>query len=115
MVGFNHNDITETRTDKLAVVVGYYFDFSLPARVTYELIPYVGTNRNVTNKSGKPAAINTETVNFGFLNGIYKSVHLGDLQSGREFGHWFTLRPDYLLNLQDDSQLFCSMQRTPPS
>jgi hypothetical protein len=106
VIGFNNDDIKQTRTDKLVAVIGYAFDFELAPSATYELIPYVGTNRNVTKKNGKPSVTSTETVDFGLLNGLYKSVRFGDLLSGWEFGNWFTLRPDYLLDLQDNSRLF---------
>jgi hypothetical protein len=105
-IGFNSDDIKETRTDKLLAVIGYAFDFEPAPYVLFELIPYVGTNRNVLNQGGKSATTNQETVNFGVLNGIYFPAHFGDPQAGLVLGNWFTVRPDYLMDLRDDSRLF---------
>jgi hypothetical protein len=97
-VSFSDNGTNKTRTDQLQTAIGYAFalDPAAGAASRYILVPYVATNRNVSNTSGKPVKFNSETVDFGM------ATTLLDVPEG---GWILSVTPDYLLNLQDDSRL----------
>lgn len=93
-LSFSDNGGNKTRTDQLQATVGYALPLGSTGR--YTAIPYVATNRNVSNTSGKPVKFNTETVDVG-IGGVAKDLPFS--------GATFSLTPDYLMNLQDDSRL----------
>lgn len=106
-INFVDDDVAKKRTDKMTATIGYSFTTSPFADMPWthlELIPYVGTNRTIvkvgSGSSSKPSA--TETANFGFLSSLYYAEESGILP----FSHILNVRPDFLLDLQDDSRLF---------
>jgi hypothetical protein len=95
-LGSTYGSSNTTRTDKILAVVGYALRDPIN-NPPYNVFPYVAVNRNLSRPTGKDVAVNSNTVSFGFLNSYYR-------QSG-EVTHWFTLRPDLLVNHKDDSHL----------
>jgi hypothetical protein len=66
----------------------------------FDLVPYVETNTVLVNprNGSKTKASATQTVNTGVLASLF-------LVSSSELGHVLNFRPDYLFDLEDDSQL----------
>jgi hypothetical protein len=97
-INFSDNGTSKTRTDQLQAAIGYAIslDSGAGAATRYIVVPYIATNRNVSNVTGKPTKYNVETVDFGVAGSAL------DIPSG---GWILSLTPDYLLNLQDDSNL----------
>jgi hypothetical protein len=102
-ISFSYDGASNKRIDKLLAVLGYSLDFGRD-----QLIPYIGTNRNIVNVTKKPSTTNTETVDVGLLNALSVPI---DFKTDEEpnrpvLNNWLTLRPDYLFDLKDDSRLF---------
>ena len=95
-VGSTFANSNDTRTDKIIAVVGYAVNDPMKEPL-YNLFPYLGVNRNIARPTGKSVSVNSDTVDFGFLNSF-------DLQSAAMV-HWVTLRPDLLVNHKDQSHL----------
>jgi hypothetical protein len=105
-IDFNDNGTAKTRTDKFVADIGYRipittFDSMPGSRL--ELIPYAGTSRNIVTvgKGSKTKPSASETADLGALTSMYLVTGSGPTP----FGHLINFRPDYLFDLQDDSQL----------
>jgi hypothetical protein len=95
-LGSSYSSVNTTRKDKIAGVLGYALKDPMQNPI-YNVFPYVGVNRDLSRPTGKPTSVSSNTIDYGFLN-AYR------LQS-TEMTHWFTLRPDFLINHADDSHL----------
>jgi hypothetical protein len=96
------DDVAGKDTATLKGAVGYAIDTGLlkDSGQRFDLVPYVETNTVFVNphKGSKTKASATETINTGVLASLF-------LISSSELGHVLNFRPDYLYDLQDDSQL----------
>jgi hypothetical protein len=98
-LGSTYGSSNTTRTDKILAVVG--FAVLDPTKLPlYNLIPYVGMNRNLSRPAHKPVSVNSDTTNFGILNSF--EAHT---VSQTPFTQWVTIRPDFLINHKDGSHL----------
>ena len=98
-INFNSDGVAKTRTDTMTMVVGY--GFGDPSSIA--VIPYVGTNRKIVTvqpgSKSKPSS--AETVNGGLQTSMYFDLSAGD----RLIGNRFNIRPDFLEDLQDNSEI----------
>ncbi len=92
-----------TRTDKSTIVVGYPLKNDILA--TYNAIPYVSLNRNISRPTAKAVSVGSDTDSIGLLNAFQWS---GTEESGGEHvpvTQFVTVRPDLLVNHLDRSHL----------
>jgi hypothetical protein len=90
-----------SRADKITAVVGYPIILPRTKAPYYELIPYVGFNRDVSKAADKGQTINSDTADAGILAAGYFAAHVGD----DVLGNWVTVRPDYLFDHSDHSAI----------
>jgi hypothetical protein len=103
IVSYAVDDIAgkDTATVKGAIGVAIPTGLLKGSGQRFDLIPYVATNTVLVEAGAgtkaKPGA--TETLNTGLLASLF-------LVSSSELGHVLNLRPDFLFDFEDDSQLF---------
>jgi hypothetical protein len=94
------DDIAGRSTATLKGAVGYAIGTGLVLGKgqRFDLVPYVETNTVFVDAQPGRKASATETVNTGVLASLF-------LVSSSDFGHVLNVRPDYLFDFADDSQL----------
>ncbi len=105
-IDFGEDHVAKKTTHKITAAVGYAFSEDLPAYGSgswLEYIPYAGANWNVvkvgSGGTGKPA--DSRTIDFGTLF----SLHWVSRRGPTPFGNLLNVRPDYLFNLAEHSQI----------
>jgi hypothetical protein len=102
IASYTVDDIAGKSTATVKGAVGYAIgtELVLGNGQRFDLVPYVETNTVFVDvrPGSKSKASATETVNTGVLASLF-------LVSSSNFGHVLNVRPDYLFDLQDDSQL----------
>jgi hypothetical protein len=124
-INFKYDGIQKSRSDSLIGTIGYDFnlrkntvDISRTDWPFLDLVPYAAVDRELTNKlAGNPprpaSSFSAELVHLG----IAGSAAAWSNMPHQEFGlvtHVFVVRPDYLLNLQDQSRLLTGNLRYIP-
>ncbi len=102
VVSYTVDDLAgkDTATVKGAIGLAIPTDLLKGSGQRLDLVPYVETNVVIVepHAGSKAKASASETLNAGVLASLF-------LVSSSELGHVLNLRPDYLFDLQDDSQL----------
>lgn len=94
------NDETKhVATDKITAVVGYPIIPDRDHAPFFEIVPYIGFNRNVSHTRDKGLTLNTDTADAGVAFATFWTSPFSD----RRVGHWLTFRPDYLFDHADHS------------
>jgi hypothetical protein len=106
MFDISRDNVAKKAVYKVVFDVGYAFSLPMPSGRSGDylnLIPYFGMNYNITTvdtgSSAKPSI--NKTVDVGIL---FSTLLIGD-QDIAPISHRFSLRPDYLFDLHDDSRL----------
>jgi hypothetical protein len=98
-INFNGDGVARTRTDTMTIVMGYAF--GNPS--TIEAVPYVATNRKIVNvnagSTSKPSSADTANT------GVAATGYFNTYAAGRVIGNRIVLRPDFLEDMQDNSQI----------
>jgi hypothetical protein len=98
-INFNGDGVAKTRTDAMTIVMGYAFGD--PS--TIEAVPYIATNRKIVNvyagSTSKPSS--AETADAGIAATGYFNTYGG----GRVMGNRIVVRPDFLEDMQDNSEI----------
>jgi hypothetical protein len=101
-LSYSEDAIKDKSTTKVTLVVGW--PIALPASMgsEWELVPYVGMNRDLSKVDGAAASVTTDTYQYGVaLNATVRSW----TQGSGAIGHRFSLRPDFMRNDEENSEV----------
>jgi len=93
----NRDDVSDKTTNKIVGVLGYQLFPHSNNSMDFEMVPYFGINRNLTSAKGKGDTVTANTRNVG--------IYIDFSFSNSKFDHVFTVRPDYLTDIQHHSNI----------
>ena len=98
-ITISDDQTTDKRTDKVTLVVGW----PIALQQGWQVVPYVGINRDLSRPDGQPSSVTADTWQVGAA--FSGAFHPGS-SGGPAASHWFTVRPDYMGNDDDGSRLW---------
>lgn len=101
-LSYAEDELKDKATTKIALVVGWPIILPAPAGSEWELVPYVGMNRDLSKVEGAAASVTTDTYQYGVaFNATIRSWTEG----AGAVGHRFSLRPDVMRNDEENSEI----------